>query len=500
MGIGLLILYGLVLILIFIFSLMQMNLVIHYRRFHRKNSDYETSSEKKDLIFKKSISFVTVQLPIYNEFYVAERLIEAVANLNYPKEHYEIQVLDDSTDETVKVIAEKVNELKSKGFHIYHIQRKKRTGFKAGALEYGLKTAKGEFIAIFDADFIPQADFLARTLSYFQDDRMAVVQTRWTYTNRNYSLLTKLQAFGLDAHFSIDQLGRNSQGNFLNFNGTAGIWRKKSIEDAGGWEHDTLTEDLDLSYRAQLRGWKFKYLENVLCPSELPVSMSGLKNQQFRWNKGGAENFRKLKARILHDSNIPFRTKLHAFFHLCSSSIFLCVFIMAVLSLPILYLKDNSPLYTSVYHMSYLFLICTLMLLIYYWNSYRVLKGNAFMRFLIFVKDFTLFLAMSMGLSFHNSVAVLEGHFGKRSFFVRTPKFNIQKEKDKWRGKKYSMSSISIKTYIEGLLALSFFFGILSAFYLKDFSLLPLHLLLCLGFGYVFFLSLKDFILTELKL
>src|SRR5690606_10447178 len=257
------------------------------------------------------VPYVTIQLPVYNELYVIEKLLVNIAQIEYPKENLEIQVLDDSTDESVAITAAKVANLQKSGLDIKHICRENRTGFKAGALKEGLKTAKGEFIAIFDADFLPQKKWLLLTLPYFKNEKIGVVQTRWGHTNRNYSLLTKMQAFAIDVHFTIEQAGRNSRGHFINFNGTAGVWRKETILDAGNWDGGTLTEDLDLSYRAQLKGWVFKYLVNVETPAEVPVVISAARSQQFRWNKGGAQNFRKFYKEVITAPNVPFKTKLH---------------------------------------------------------------------------------------------------------------------------------------------------------------------------------------------
>jgi len=436
------------------------------------------------------LPFVTVQLPIYNEMYVIERLLDAVSLFNYPKNKFEIQVLDDSTDKSIEISKNKVNELKSKGFNIEFIRRKERVGFKAGALEYGLKTAKGEFIAIFDADFVPQSDFLVNTLPYFNENKIGVVQTRWGHINKDYSLLTRLQAFGLDAHFTVEQLGRNTGGHFINFNGTAGIWRKECIADAGGWQHDTLTEDL--SYRAQLKGWKFKFLENEITDAELPVVMSALKNQQFRWNKGGAENFVKMKSRILKSKTVPFRSKVHGIFHLFNSAIFLCVFTTAFFSVPILFIKKFRPEYDLVFNISSLFLICTAMLMTFYWASYQNSKKNMVKRMGQFIQEFILFLSTSMGLSFHNSVAVMEGYLGKKSSFIRTPKFNITSNSDQWKGNVYLAKKVNLITIIEGLLALYFLFGIILSFIIKDYGLLPFHIMLFWGFFFVFWLSIRQ--------
>ena len=254
---------------------------------------------------------VTVQLPVYNELYVIERLINTVCEFDYPKDLFEIQVLDDSTDETVNIIAAKIKEKLLEGFDIHHVRRPKRVGYKAGALKYGNEIAKGDFIAIFDADFIPSMDFLKKTIPYFHDENIGVVQTRWGHINKDYSLLTRLQAFGLDAHFTIEQSGRSSGDHFINFNGTAGVWRLDCINDAGGWQADTLTEDIDLSYRAQEKGWKFKYLEDFESPAELPVAMSALKSQQYRWTKGAAECSVKNLKLIFNSKNVSSRSKFH---------------------------------------------------------------------------------------------------------------------------------------------------------------------------------------------
>ena len=299
--------------------------------------------------------FVTIQLPVYNEKYVVERLLDAIVHLDYPREKLEIQVLDDSTDETSGIIYQKLEWLQKFELDIKQLRRDTRAGFKAGALQEGLQKARGEFIVIFDSDFIPEKDFIKKTLPWFQDPAVGVVQTRWGHINKDYSLMTQLQAFGLDAHFSIEQSARNAAGSFINFNGTCGVWRKTCITDAGGWSADTLTEDLDLSYRAQLKGWKFKYLEDVVTPGELPVVMPVIKLQQYRWNKGGAETARKLAGRIFNAS-LSTRQKLHAFLHLFNSSVFVALFAAAVLSLPMLFIKNSHPaMQWFFYHREHLF-------------------------------------------------------------------------------------------------------------------------------------------------
>lgn len=480
--------YGVALVMILVYSLVQLNLVVNYLKGRRRNNGEGLKLDTSD---PGKVPRVTVQLPVFNEMYVVERLIEAITKFEYPRDKLQIQVLDDSTDETTSIAEQKVSEFREKGLNIEYIHRADRFGFKAGALDHGLNSAKGEFVAVFDADFIPSPDFLINTIPYFlEDSKVGVVQTRWGHINKNYSLLTRLQAFGLDAHFSVEQGGRNAGKHFINFNGTAGIWRKSCIEDAGGWHHDTLTEDLDLSYRAQLKGWQFRYLEHVVADAELPVVMSALKNQQFRWTKGGAENFIKMRSKIWNAGHIPLKTRVHAFFHLLNSSIFLCVFTTALFSIPILFIKNSYPEYNTLFNISSLFLICTFLLMVFYWYSFNEHVQGIFKKRIRFFRFFVLFLSTSMGLSFHNSVAVMEGYMGRKSSFIRTPKFNIKTLNDKWQGNKYLVSSINFITLMEGLFAAYFLFGILSGIYLREYGLLPFHIMLFWGFGYVFVYSI----------
>ena len=289
-----------------------------------------------------------------------------MAKIDYPKDRFEIQILDDSNDETTQIIQNVIEDLKDSGVKIDLVLRPDRVGYKAGALAYGMNTCQGEFIVIFDTDFLPEADFLKKTIPYFQDEKTGVVQTRWTHINENYSKLTQIQAFGLDAHFTIEQGGRNHGGHFINFNGTAGVWRKKCIEDAGGWSADTLTEDLDLSYRAQLKGWHFQYLEEVESPAELPAAMNALKNQQFRWTKGAAECTRKNLFKVLKTKDLPLSTKLHAIFHLMNSFIFICVFSVAILSIPLFFIKQNFVEYALFFKYATVFISSMFFLLIRY--------------------------------------------------------------------------------------------------------------------------------------
>ncbi len=485
MDIAIIILYTFALLLVFLYSLAQLGLLINYIRSKRNPG----SSVKFNFSKAEEIPYVTIQLPIFNEMYVVERLLENIAGIEYPTDKLEIQVLDDST-ESVEKTALQIQKLQQTGLDIKHICRENRVGFKAGALKEGLKIAKGEFIAVFDSDFLPKKDWLYQTVPYFKDPEIGVVQTRWGHINRDYSLLTKIQAFALDFHFILEQVGRNFGKHFINFNGTAGIWRKECILDAGNWSGDTLTEDLDLSYRAQLKRWKFKYLENVETPAELPVVISAARTQQFRWNKGAAENFQKNYPKLLWDKNLTAGTKFHGFFHLLNSSMFLVILLLAVLSLPVLYIKNLNPQFSGYFNVVAFFAISTLIFFICYWVTYTKIHGKGIKSFFRFVGMFITFFSVAMGFSVHNSLAVLEGHFGKKSEFIRTPKFNINNLKDSWKDNKYLSKNLSFSIILEALLCLYFGFAIFSAFKLNDFGLIIFHLMLFSGFGFVVLKSL----------
>jgi cellulose synthase/poly-beta-1,6-N-acetylglucosamine synthase-like glycosyltransferase len=484
--------YSIALAFIFLYALAQLNLLFNYMRARKKNKN----CPKFDLSKTAEVPYVTIQLPVYNELYVMERLLNNIAKIDYPKQKLEIQVLDDSTDESFEANAAQIKKIQESGVDIQHVTRENRIGFKAGALKEGLKTAKGEFIAIFDADFLPGKNWLQNTIPYFKDPEIGVVQTRWGHINRDYSILTRVQAFALDAHFTLEQVGRNSKDHFINFNGTAGIWRRECIINSGNWEGDTLTEDLDLSYRAQLKNWKFKYLEEVETPAELPVVMSAARTQQFRWNKGGAENFQKMSGKVLRNKNASYKTKIHGILHLLNSTMFLNILIVAVLSIPMLYIKNEYAHLSTYFIVMRFFVISTLIFFICYWFTYRNIYGGGISRFFEYVGMFFMFFSVAMGFSLHNSVAVLEGHFGKKSEFIRTPKFNINTLKDSWKGNKYLKKKISPHVILEGILMLYFAFGMYSAFVVGDhggdFGLFPFHLMLFVGFGYVFFKSLAS--------
>ncbi|MFK5982748.1 MAG: glycosyltransferase family 2 protein [Flavobacteriaceae bacterium] len=484
--------YSISLLLIFMYALAQLNLLFNYLRAKKKVD----KSELLDFSNPEEIPYVTIQLPVYNEKYVMERLLNNIAKIEYPKDKLEIQVLDDSTDESFETTALQIIELQKTGLDIQQITRKDRKNFKAGALKEGLKIAKGAFIVIFDADFLPQKDWLQKTIPYFKNPEIGVVQTRWGHLNRTFSLLTRVQAFALDAHFTLEQVGRNSQGHFINFNGTAGVWRKECIIDAGNWEGDTLTEDLDLSYRAQLKNWKFKYLVDVETPAELPIVISAARSQQFRWNKGGAENFQKMIWRVLKSKNISVKTKTHGILHLLNSTMFLNILIVGILSIPMLYIK-NEYAHLKFYFIALSFFVTsTLIFFVCYWFTFKSIYGGGIKQFFKYIGMFFAFFSIAMGFSLHNSIAVIEGHIGKRSDFVRTPKFNINSLKGSWKDNKYLSKNISINVIFEGILTLYFAFGMYSAFIVGDqggdFGLFPFHLMLFIGFGFVFFKSLTS--------
>ncbi len=478
--------YGLALTLLVLYSLGQLHLIITFLRNRNKYQPVPPLGDDDEL------PFVTVQLPIYNELYVVERLLDAIAALDYPRDRFEVQLLDDSTDETVELAAAKITTLQAEGLQIEHVRRPERTGFKAGALGYGLEFAKGEFIAIFDADFLPYPNYLRATLANFTDPNIGVVQARWEHLNQNYSIFTEVQAFHLDAHFTIEQFSRDVGGYFINFNGTAGVWRKTCILDAGGWEADTLTEDLDLSYRAQIKGWKFRYIDEIGAPAELPAEMNAIKSQQYRWMKGGAEVARKM-LRTLWRSDTGLLRKIHGTLHLLSSSVFLLVLVLGATSVPLLYLKHEvfhgkvGFLLIPVTALLCSFVILGLLYLVTF-SRREASPGAAIKRFVI---HYIPFLSLSMGLSLHNSIAVLQGYWGKKTPFVRTPKFNLKTPKDRWNQVKYRSVKITPSVLGELLMTLYFCLGVYLSVHFRDFSIMPFMLMQVFGFGAVGFNSFR---------
>ncbi len=476
--ISILIIYTISLSIILIFSVGQAYLIFSYLK----------SRKKTDVIpiMPAKIPLVTVQLPLFNELYVVERLIKSVCNLNYPKDKLEIQVLDDSDDQSLLQTEGIINQMKLLGYDIVHIKREKNIGFKAGALQYGLQTAKGEFVAIFDADFLPESDFLKKLIPYFNQPKIGMVQSRWGHINNDYSLLTKIQGFGLDGHFTIEQTGRNKANLFINFNGTAGIWRKECINDAGGWQHDTLTEDLDLSYRAQIKGWDFTYVENVVTPAELPVESNALRSQQHRWTKGAIETSKKMVMEIWK-ADVGLKKKIFGTLHLMNSYVFIFVFITSILSVPVLIIKNHHNINPVYFNLMTIFLLGFIIVTIFYVVA-TLSKRESIKSF---VKLYPLFLSVSMALSFHNSIAVLEGIFGFKSDFIRTPKFNITDIKQNFQENIYVKRILPKAFFAEFALVLYFALGLFCAFYFKDFALFPFHLMLFTGFSILTFYSFK---------
>jgi len=427
---------------------------------------------------------VTIQLPLFNEMYVTDRLLQATARIDYPRELMEIQVLDDSTDETTEVARRAVDGLAAEGFDITLIHRTDRTGFKAGALDAGLKVARGEFVAIFDADFIPSVDFLQKTIPYFQDAKIGLVQARWGHVNADFSLLTKAQAILLDGHFVLEHGGRNRAGHFFNFNGTAGVWRREVIPAAGGWQHDTLTEDLDLSYRAQLLGWKFLFLPDLVAPAEVPVEMNAFKSQQHRWAKGSIQVCLKVLPRILQ-SDQPFGVKAEAFFHLTANFNYLLMSLLSILMFPAMVIRYNMGWYEMLLIDVPLFLAATASVANFYVVSQRELYADwkARLRYIPFL------MSIGIGLAVNNTRAVIEALVGHETAFARTPKYGIERGSDDWGTKKYRQV-VAIQPLIEVALGLYFTMTVLYALANGIYGTLPFLVLFQFGFLYTGLMSL----------
>ena len=434
----------------------------------------------------QDLPFVTVQLPIFNELYVAERLLSAIAQLNYPHNKLEIQVLDDSTDETQQLCEAQAQQLKQQGLNIHYIHRTHRRGFKAGALAYGLQQAKGELIMIFDADFVPQPDTLLKMVNNFADPSVGMVQARWTHINRQYSLLTEIQAIMLDGHFVIEQTARNRAGCFFNFNGTAGIWRASAIADAGGWQHTTVTEDLDLSYRVQLKGWRCVYLPHVVVPAELPVEMNSFKSQQFRWAKGASQVAKKLLLTIFR-APMPARIKFEAFLHLTNNFNYLLLMVLLLLSLPYqIYVSQHQWQYGLLIYIP-IFLVTTLNLLGFYWVSQN--EQKPIHTPWQFVSHILFLMSLGIGLSLNQSLAVCDGLIGMDSDFVRTPKHGVTNRSQSWKNKRYRGAKtwvLLLELMMVVYLAITIAFALLHTHYLS----LPFLILFFTGYAYVLCLGL----------
>jgi cellulose synthase/poly-beta-1,6-N-acetylglucosamine synthase-like glycosyltransferase len=482
-----LIIYLVALVSLFTYGMNCYVLMIYYRLKRPKALRRHAEIKKK---FYRSFPLknwpcVTVQLPIFNERYVVERLIKSVCHFDYPKELLEIQILDDSTDDTVDMVRAIVKQMKSRGFDIHYIHRDHRTGFKAGALKEGFKTAKGELVGIFDADFVPHPQFLKETVPYFTDPKIGMIQTRWGHINSDYSLLTRAQSIGIDGHFGVEQAARDWSGFFMNFNGTAGIWRKKTIEDAGGWQADTLTEDLDLSYRAQLRGWKLQFLSDVVCPAEVPVTINAFKSQQHRWAKGSIQTAKKNLGRLFK-ADIPLLVKLQAFLHLTHYMVHPMMLLVVLTSIPVLYSQwffDNLAFPIMIFT---LLCLATFGPSSMYMFSQRILYPDWKTR----IKFLPFLMCLGTGIAVNNTKAVLEALFNIKSGFVRTPKYGINKQKGSWHGKHYSipLSAISILEFFLGVYSLT---GLLMFLFFSKYLVSPFLLIYTSGFFYVFFLSVK---------
>jgi cellulose synthase/poly-beta-1,6-N-acetylglucosamine synthase-like glycosyltransferase len=426
---------------------------------------------------------VTIQLPLYNEMYVADRLIEAVCRIDYPRDCFEIQVLDDSTDETRQIAELATRRFAAQGIDIKYIHRTDRTGYKAGALEAGMETARGEFIGIFDADFIPTPDFLTRLMPHFVDAGVGMVQARWGHINQDYSLLTKIQSILLDGHFVLEHGGRNRGGRFFNFNGTAGIWRRTAIVDAGGWQHDTLTEDLDLSYRAQLRGWRFVFVSDVIAPAEVPVEMNAFKSQQHRWAKGSVQTCMKLLPQIL-GADLPLGVKVEAFFHLTANFNYILMCVLSVLIFPSMVIRYNMGWYEMLLIDVPLFFAATFS----FCNFYTVCQREIHSDWRARLKYVPFLMSVGIGLSINNTRAVFEAVFHKDTAFERTPKYHIEANADEWVGKKYRQS-VAVQPLIELMLGLYFTWTVFYALANGIYGTLPFLVLFQVGFLYTGLLS-----------
>ena len=438
---------------------------------------------------------VTIQLPIFNERYVVDRLLDAVARLDYPREKLEIQVLDDSTDETVEVAREAVERHRALGLDVHYVHRDNREGFKAGALGEGMKTANGEFIAIFDADFQPHVDFLRRTIPYFQNAKIGMIQARWTYVNRHYSWLSEVESILLDGHFVMEHGGRYREGSFFNFNGTAGVWRRTAIEEAGGWEHDTLTEDTDLSYRAQLRGWKFIYLMDLECPSELPVDMNSFKSQQARWAKGLTQVARKSLGRILR-APIPFHIKAEAFFHLTANISYPLMMLLSTLLLPAMIVRFYQGWLQVLAIDVPLFIASTCSISSFYLMSQRELYPKTWMRSILYMP---FVMALGIGIGVRNSIAVIEALLGIQSEFVRTPKYRIQGDQhENWIAKAYRRRS-GWMPWLEVALGIYFALAVAYSVQNENYATVPFLLLFVGGYAYTGAMSLGQGYLERMR-
>jgi len=474
----LLIPYFIVMIILAFYGIHRYQLVYLYYKYRRNAAKNPPSSFEQ-------LPRVTIQLPIFNEQFVIDRLIEACTNLDYPRGLLDIQVLDDSTDETRDVAAAICERYRAIGHPIVHLHRTNRYGFKAGALDEGLKTAQGEFVAIFDADFVPPRDWLMKVIHHFAQPEIGMVQTRWTHLNRDYSFLTQVEAILLDGHFVLEHGGRSRAGVFFNFNGTAGMWRRKVIGDAGGWQHDTLTEDTDLSYRAQLKGWKFKYLQNVECPAELPIEMTAFKTQQARWAKGLIQTSKKILPRVF-ESNQPWHTKLEAWYHLTANISYPLMIVLSVLLMPAMVIRFYQGWFQMLLIDLPLFMASTFSISSFYLVSQKELYPRRWYRTFLYLP---FLMSLGIGLTITNTRAVIEALFGVQSSFKRTPKYRVEKRGEKAHAAKYR-KRLGFVPWLELALGSYFALTIWYAWANENYFTIPFLLLFVIGYWYTGLLSL----------
>ncbi len=470
--------YFAVMILLSLYGMHRYTLVYLYYKY-QKNYNPEPPRKFDEL------PTVTVQLPIFNEQFVIDRLIDAVCAMEYPREKLEIQVLDDSTDETQEVAAGIVARYAALGQPIVYIHRTNRHGFKAGALDAGLKVAKGELVAIFDSDFVPPTDWLMKVIHHFAEPEIGMVQTRWTHLNRDYSMLTQIEAILLDGHFALEQSARARTDDFFNFNGTAGMWRVKAISDGGGWQHDTLTEDTDLSYRSQMAGWKFKYLPDVECPAELPIEMTAFKTQQARWAKGLIQTSIKVLP-VLFKANVPWRIKKEAVYHLTCNLSYPLMVVMTVLLIPAMVCRFYQGWFQMLLIDVPLFAASTFSIAVFYLASQRVLFPKTWKKTFLYLP---FLMALGIGLTVTNTKAVMEAIFGIKSAFVRTPKYRVNKKGEKSKASKYRKRLV-LAPWIELALGTWFFLAILYTFANQNYFTAPFLILFVVGYWYTGLMSL----------
>jgi cellulose synthase/poly-beta-1,6-N-acetylglucosamine synthase-like glycosyltransferase len=479
--------YFIVMVILAFYGIHRYQLVWLYYK-NKKNAAKWNKPESR--FAEDELPFVTIQLPIFNEQFVIDRLIDACCRLDYPRDRFEIQVLDDSTDETTTV-AEQIVRRYADGFAgmdpqpITYIHRTNRYGFKAGALDAGLNVAQGEFIAIFDADFVPPPEWVMQVIHHFAQPEIGMIQTRWTHLNRDYSFLTQVEAIMLDGHFVLESGGRSRAGVFFNFNGTAGMWRRETISSAGGWQHDTLTEDTDLSYRAQMVGWKFKYLQDVECPAELPIEMTAFKTQQARWAKGLIQTGKKILPRVMK-SDLPWHTKFEAWYHLTANISYPLMIILSVLLMPAMIIRSWQGLLQMFLIDLPLFMASTMSISSFYLVSQKELFPKSWGKTLLYLP---FLMALGVGLTITNAKAVMEALFGVQSAFARTPKYRVAKKGEKSKAKKYR-KRLGIVPWIELAIGCYFALTVWYAVSTENYLTVPFLVLFAFGYWYTGLLSL----------